>query len=159
MARVSYLEPISRHDIVSELIAKPFHLRPACEQEILLHQKPRPRLKLRTAHRKFQQRWYAKKEWLCGSSKLQKMFCWPCLLLFPGMSVTWTRNGYSNVRSFLSDCKKHEVSQCHLEAIKTVKAFEVTGKFDVLSLPWRWEEAQRHSEQVGQSRGDAENNF
>ena len=65
-------------DIIFELIEKSFSARTVGEQkEILQHKKPQPKLGARTANPQFQDDWYAKKEWLCGSRNLQRFFCWP----------------------------------------------------------------------------------
>ena len=69
-------------NIICELIEKSLSARTAGEQkEIFKHKKPQPKLGARTANRQFQDDWYAKKEWLCGSTNLQRLFCWPCLCL------------------------------------------------------------------------------
>ena len=96
-------------DIICELIEKLFSAIPVGEQkEILHHKKPQPKLGARTANRQFQDDWYAKKEWLCGSTNLQRLFCRPCLLFALGKLQTWTRQGYADMRCFISDYRKHE---------------------------------------------------
>ena len=140
-------------DIICELIEKSFSARTVGEQkEILQQKKPQPKLRARTPNRRFQYDWYMKKEWLCGSRNLQRLFCWPCLLFPPEKSQTWTRKGYANMRSFLSDCRKHERSNCHLEAYKKWKTFDATERVDILCSRARREEVQRHNEQVRQNR-------
>jgi len=52
----------------------------------------------------------------------------------------------------LSDCGKHERSNCHLEAYKKWKTFDVTERVDILFSRARREEVQRHNEQVRQNR-------
>ena len=140
-------------DIICELIEKSFSARTVGEQkEIFKHKKLQPKLGARTANRQFQDGWYAEKEWFCGSTNLQRLFCWPCLLFAPGKSQTWTRTGYADMRCFLSDCRKHEPSNCHLEAYKKWKTFDVTERVDILFSRARREEVQRHNEQVRQNR-------
>ena len=140
-------------DIICELIEKPFSVRTVGEQkEILQHKKPQPKLGPRTADHQFQGDWYAKKEWLCGSTNLQRLFCWPCLLFAPGKSQTWTRQGCADMLSFLSDCRKHERSNCHLEAYKKWKTFDATERVDMIFSRARREKVQRHNEQVRQNR-------
>eukprot|EP00795_Rhopilema_esculentum_P010122 gene10122-18785_t len=56
------------------------------------------------------------------------------------MSQTWTEIGYSNMHSFLSDCKKHVKAKTHLEAYKTWKTFNVTERIDAVFLRARREE-------------------
>ena len=72
-----------------------------------------------------------KKKWLCGSIFKCKMFCWLCLLFCPGTCATWTKTGYSNMRGFLSDCKKHEKAKSHISAFKTWKTFSACQACDL----------------------------
>ena len=140
-------------DITCEFIEKSLCARTVDEQkEILQHKKPQPRLGARTANRQFQDDWYAKKEWLCGSTNLQRLLCWPCLLFAPGKSQTWTTEGYAEMCCFLSDCRKHEPSNCHLEAYKKWKTFHATERVDIIFSRARRQEVQRHNEQVRQNR-------
>ena len=139
-------------DIICELIEKSFSARTVGEQkEILQHKKPQPKLGPRTANRQFQDACYAKKEWLCGSTNVQRLFCWPCLLFAPGKSQMWTRQGYVNMRCFLSDCRKDGRSNCHLEAYKKWKTFDTTERVVILFSRARREEVQRNNEQVRQN--------
>ena len=64
----------------------------------------------------------------------------------------WTRQGYADMRCFLSDCRKHGRSNCHLEAYKKWKTFDATERVDILFSRARREEVQRHNEQVRQNR-------
>ena len=48
--------------------------------------------------------------------------CWPCLLFSPGTALTWTRNGYNDMR-LMSDGKKHEKGKSHLSAFKIWKIY------------------------------------
>ena len=140
-------------DIFCELIEISFSARTVGEQkEILQHKKPQPKLGHRTANRQSQDKWYAKNEWLCGSTNLQRLFCWPCLLFAPGKLQTWTRQGYANMRCFLSDCRKHGQLNCHLEAYKKWKTFDAAERVVILFSRARREEVQRHNEQVRQNR-------
>ena len=122
------------------------------QKEILQHKKPQPKLGAGTANRQFQDDWYAMKEWLCGSNNLQRLFCWLCLLFAPGKLQTWTRKGYADMRCFLSDCRKHERTNCHLEAYKKWKTFDATERVDILFSRARREEVKGHNEQVRQNR-------
>jgi len=53
---------------------------------------------------------------------------------------------------FPSDCRKHEQSNCHLEAYKKWKTFDATERVDILFSRARREEVQGHNEQVRQNR-------
>ena len=62
------------------------------------------------------------------------------------------RKGYADMRCFLSDCRKHERSNCHLEAYKKWKKFDAPERIDILFSRARREEVQYHNEQVRQNR-------
>ena len=57
---------------------------------------------------------------------MKGLFFWPCLLFRLGVSQIWTETGYTNMRQFLSDCKKHEKASAHLEAYKIRTTFNAT---------------------------------
>ena len=61
------------------------------------------------------------------------------------------KTGYADMRCFLSDCRKHGRSNCHLEAYKKWKTFDATERFVILFSRAR-REVQRHNEQVRQNR-------
>ena len=76
MAEVNYLEAVSEQDIISALLVKSLGERTTCEQkQMLQREKAVPRLNVKTGNRAFQGEWYTKNEWLCGSNRLQKLFC------------------------------------------------------------------------------------
>ena len=141
-----------QQDIVKDLIAKTFVTRTDSEQdEILQNGRPMPVLRVTSGNRSFQEHWYARKEWLCGSESLQKLFCWPCILFSPGTSRSWTLNGYANMHGFLSDCKKHEKSQSHVSAVEkyNCRIIEILElRFSIANS----EEGEQHSDQVSQNR-------
>ena len=56
------------------------------------------------------------------------------------------------MRCFLYDCRKHERSNCHLEAYKKWSTFDATERVDILFSRARREEVQRHNKQVRQNR-------
>ena len=94
-------------DIVSDLLKKSFSARQPSEQNIIINQRPMPNLRATTRDRSFQESWYTKKDWLCGSAEKKAMFFWPCLLFCLGTSSSWTKTAFKNMKGFLSDCKKH----------------------------------------------------
>ena len=70
------------------------------------------------------------------STNLPRLFCWPCLLFAQGKSQTWTRKRYAVIRCFHSDCRKHERSNCHLEAYKKWKTFDAIERVDPLFMAY-----------------------
>ena len=107
-------------DIVSDLLKKSFSAQQPSKQNIIIKQRPMPNLQATTGDRRFQESWYTKKDWLCGSAEKKAMFCWPCLLFCPGTSSSWTKTGFKNMKGFLSDCKKHERAKSH-ECLQDMK--------------------------------------
>ena len=138
-------------DIVSALLIKPFSVQSITEQNVIVKERLTSNLTIKKG-RSFQKEWYCKKDWLCGSSALEKLFCWPCLLFSPGTSPTCTRNGYNDMRSLMSDGKKHEKGKSHLSAVKTWKMYGANVRVDSLLLQARRDEIQRHNEEVRRNR-------
>ena len=68
-------------------------------------------------NRTFSRTWYDKKKWLCGCSKRNTVFCFPCLLFRPssGQGDIWTI-GVTDVKHFSERSKKHESSKAHLQS-------------------------------------------
>jgi hypothetical protein len=126
-------------DIVSDLLKKAFSARQSGEQNIIVMQRPMPNLQLTTGDRSFQESWYTKKDWLCGSLTKKPMFCWPCLLFCPGTSSSWTKTDFRNMKGFLSDCKKHEKAKSHMAAYKTWRTYGSGPRVDshLTSQTWR----------------------
>ena len=62
-------------DIIIYLLKKYFSVRAIGEQNTIVKQRPTPKLTITSKGREFQESWYAKKDWLCGSSALKKLFC------------------------------------------------------------------------------------
>ena len=140
-------------DIITQLLKKSFAARNASEQKVIANQKPTPKLTLKTKDRSFQEAWYTKKDWLCGSEGMKRLFCCPCLLFRPLRAPqTWAETGYGNMQGFLSDCPQHERARSHMLAYKIWKTFDVSERVDVLFSRARREEIERHNEEVRQNR-------
>ena len=81
MASTSVTDSVSvEADIASALLMRPFSVRSIAEQNVIVKQRPTTNLNIKNKGRSFQKEWYLKKDWLCGSSTLERLFCWPCLL-------------------------------------------------------------------------------
>ena len=65
----------AKGDLVHQLLMKLFGARSSAEQRFIVQQ-PRPRssLNLKTRDRVFQDGWYDKKDWLCGSQGRKALF-------------------------------------------------------------------------------------
>ena len=140
-------------DIVSQLLRKSFAARNVSEQKVIVNQKPTPKLVLKTKDRSFQEVWYSKKDWLCGSEGMKCLFCWPCLLFRPRRaSQTWAETGYKNMHAILCDCQKHERAKSHMQAYKMWKTFDMLERVDVLFSRARRDDIEQHNEEVRQNR-------
>ena len=110
--------------LVRGIIENPFCRRSYEDRaQIISNCRPTPLLTLRTEAKKngkpfirhFQESMYNTYPWLCGSSELSKLFCWPCLL-FPNEKSTWNTSGYSDLNNFTTAVKRHEKSRCHISS-------------------------------------------
>ena len=111
------------------------------------------KLSIKMRDRSFQGSWwYSRRDWLYGSVKKNRLFCWPCLLFHSRKSSTWTFSGYANMHSFTGDCQKHEGSKSHMEAYKQWTVFDSCESVDVLFLRGRREEVERYDKEVRQNR-------
>ena len=141
-------------DIIYELIEKLLSTRTVGEQkEILQHKKPQPKLGAGAANRQFQDDWYAKKEWLCGSTNLQRLFCWPCFLFAPGKSQRGQEKDMPICVVFfpIAECMSNRTAIWR--PIRSGRhLFDATERVDILFSRARREEVQRHNEQVRQNR-------
>ena len=121
MVGANFAQAVAQQDVISELLGKSFAERTVCERkDILQHKKPLP-WQSHISRRMVCQKGMA-------SSNLRRLFCWPRLLFCPGKPVTWRRKRYTDMHDFLSDCKTHESSSCHLEAFKKWKIFDETER-------------------------------
>jgi hypothetical protein len=62
--------------------------------------------------RHFQTSQYSKTQCITGSSKLNKLFCWSCLL-FASEQIVWSKNGYDNLNNLHNAIQKQEKSVTH----------------------------------------------
>lgn len=92
-------------------------------------QKPRPSLiTLNTTdnrqNRGFNIVWYDKCEWLTGSNKREKLFCWPCLLFSKQMEYTsWSKTGFSDLKNLPRSIDRHSKSKEHIASSCKIKLF------------------------------------
>ena len=94
--------------------------RPLCDLKLEVQQKGR-----KTFTRHFSTKMYDATSWLCGCSKLQKLFCWPCLL-FSNEKNVWSKAGFDDLTNFHKAQKRHSLSQSHIQAQIQLKQFGKT---------------------------------
>ncbi|XP_025198313.1 zinc finger MYM-type protein 1-like, partial [Melanaphis sacchari] len=63
--------------------------------------------------RAFNPNLYQQHSWLCGSHYIQKLFCWPCLLLGKMKSV-WNTVGYYDLKNLSRSIQIHQTSKEHI---------------------------------------------
>lgn len=73
--------------------------------------------------RSFNSNLYTKHAWLCGSFYLQKLFCWPCILLSQTSSV-WSTLSYSDFKNLSRSIQRHEASKDHIHNYLNLKKLE-----------------------------------
>lgn len=67
-------------------------------------------------NRKFNNSWYQKNDWLTGSSLLNKLFCWPCVLFANKGETVWWKTGYSDMKNLSRALELHTKSALHISA-------------------------------------------
>ncbi|XP_046841831.1 zinc finger MYM-type protein 1-like [Xenia sp. Carnegie-2017] len=112
--------------IVESLLSRSFGLRPFSEKrEIVEGGRPTPELQgLHTTSkrsgkvfiRSFQTSNYDKYKWLAGSSKLNKLFCWPCLLFNSTDKTVLCKKGYDDLANLCNAVNRHEKTKTHLSS-------------------------------------------
>ena len=88
------------------------------------------KIKTSNAVRHFQNSYYQKYLWICACKKLNKIFCWPCILFSLEKNI-WTKDGYSNLNNFYNAVNKHEKSQSHIASFLSFKEF---GKVRIFNM-------------------------
>lgn len=100
--------------------------------------------------RHFQKSQYEKTEWLAGSTKLNKLFCWPCLMIAKEVTV-WSENGYSNLNNLHNAISKHEKSQAHIFSSLQFKSF-ASSRIDLQLDSQLRISVQHHNDMVQKNR-------
>lgn len=102
--------------------------------------------------RRFQKQWYDTKQWLTGSVKKNRLYCFHCLL-FARNDNEWCEVGIGedSLKNFMAKAKKHECSIRHITA--TVKFNELgTRRIDHAISEAARLSAIKHNEKVDQNR-------
>ncbi|KAJ4449671.1 hypothetical protein ANN_01075 [Periplaneta americana] len=145
---------------IEQLLKHPFRLHSLQEKlNIILSDRPCPEMPtLFAAHkdkgkdytRHFQASRYQKTQWIAGSAKLNKLFCWPCLM-FSKEETVWSKNGYDNLNNLHNAINKHEKSQTHIFSVLQFKSFG-SSRIDVQLDSQLHVSVEQHNEMVRKNR-------
>lgn len=120
--------------VISELLSKPFSRRNIYEQNAIIDAgRPCPmilnfksipmfRNKKFVSYAYFNTSLYNNTIWLTGSSVLNKLYCWPCLLFSTENSV-WSKRGVDNLNLLKPAIRYHEKSIIHIRCFLKMTAF------------------------------------
>jgi len=120
------------YDPIVLLLELPYRRWRIVDKNDLLRQgKPTPSLTCLSADkngskifcRSFNSNVYTKHPWVCGSFYLQKLFCWPCILLSQSNSV-WITLGYADFKNLSRSILRHEASKDHIHNYLNLKNLE-----------------------------------
>lgn len=120
-------------------------------------EKPRPNLLLVSTDGKRQTRgfnklWYTKCDWLTGSLKMERLFCWPCLLFSNQTeNITWSKLGYVDLKNLPRSIERHSKSKEHISSLCKFKLF---GKQNIATAidSARKDEIATYNNQVTENR-------
>ena len=112
------------NDIVNFLVNKcPFN-KLTYEDKLFVKQseRPCPDLSLtliqreKQKNRVFSLNWYTKYDWLAGSTTVNKLFCWPCILFSNSGESVWWKTGYADLKNLSRSLEKHSKSKDHISS-------------------------------------------
>lgn len=95
----------------------------------------------------FHESLYDKFKWMCGSCKLNKMFCFPCLL-FSNFDSVWNKTGFSDMGNLVNSSRKHVKSEKHLRSYISLHEFGAEKRIE-MSLQNSYE---AHNKKVEKNR-------
>uniref|UniRef100_A0A2S2PGV1 Zinc finger MYM-type protein 1 n=1 Tax=Schizaphis graminum TaxID=13262 RepID=A0A2S2PGV1_SCHGA len=119
-------------DVVVMLLETPFpRWKSDSKKDLLKVGKPIPMLlksvpdkkQAKVYCRSFNTNLYQQHSWLCGSHYMQKLFCWPCLLIGKNKSV-WNTVGYCDLKNVTRTVQIHKSSKEHIHNHLGLKSLE-----------------------------------
>lgn len=120
--------------VVENVLLRPFSAL-SMEEKLLLTKMnvPQPSMKNlkscymksgKTFTRNFNISSYSGAKWLCGSEKLNKLFCWPCLLFHSHQDRgVWSKTGFVDLNHLSAALKVHAASKDHIDNSVALKTF------------------------------------
>ena len=148
-------------DQIASLIQTTFSRRDIAEKnDIISNGRPKPELpNLTRIHRAknkefvghFHSSQYDNTFWLTGSSELNILFCWPCLL-FSGDHNTWYKTGFDNLNTLSISLTRHEKSLNHIKCFLQLNSFGKNYRIDHQLDQQRRINDMMHNEKVKKNR-------
>lgn len=113
------------NDIVCNLLQTPFNRwKEADKRDVLNHGRPKDSLEIvakkenkktgKSHNVHFKNSWFDDYKWLCSSTTLKKLYCWPCLL-FSNKNSAWNKEGFSDLLNITRSLHRHHDSAEHLK--------------------------------------------
>jgi hypothetical protein len=146
-------------DLVDYLLKNYFANLPQQQQlQIKSDGRPTPKLKLRLERkqgfRTFNEANYTRTEWLAGSNKLQRLFCWPCILFdkdLCSLNNPWVTTGFVDLANLSRAIERHGKSKSHIDYAVKLAQFGRVRIDEALDLA-RSISVKKHNEQVTKNR-------
>ncbi|XP_022160087.1 zinc finger MYM-type protein 1-like [Myzus persicae] len=150
----------SNNCLIEHLLENEFHLKNVDEKlTIVKNGRPCPEIPKLTSNHKEKNKVYIRHfnisnylntPWLTGSAKLNKLFCWPCVLFTREKNV-WSHSGFVNLNNLTNGIQKHERSQTHISSVLKLKMFG-KSRIDLQLDEQRRSDVIRHNELVKKNR-------
>lgn len=120
--------------------------------------RPTPKLELRAERKKgvqrtFNEENYIRTEWLTASAKLQRLFCWPCLLFDKDscyLNNPWVTAGFVDLANLSRGIERHGKSKSHIDCAVKWKLFGRVRNGQTLALSSI--STKKHNERVKRNR-------
>lgn len=116
-------------DLVEDIIITPFSRQTFQEKlDIVRRGRPTPTLQSLSQAgkgfvRHFQSSNYERYQWLTGSEKHCKLYCWECLLFASDRFGVWSHTGFANLSCLTKAATRHQSTAGHLQAMVLLKTF------------------------------------
>ncbi|XP_018329034.1 zinc finger MYM-type protein 1 isoform X2 [Agrilus planipennis] len=135
------------NDIVRNLLETPFNQWKDNDKcEILQNGRPTNKLSIcakkeikktgKSYNINFKSVWFKEYLWLCSSTVLEKLFCWPCLL-FSNKNSVWNKEGFSDLLNITRALRKHADSVEHLKSELMLRNFDKNQSMSQNSVNFR----------------------
>ena len=77
--------------------------------------------------KRFKERYFQEKEWLCSSNVDNSLYCFPCLLFNKGARSNFVRSGFRNISCISVRLGEHERTEGHIDSEVSLKLLSKSG--------------------------------